>query len=298
MRQFQIILLFTLLFVCAKAQNNMNIFTSYGSISSYPVSDIDSMNTIPPWLNIYLSNGSGSPVSYYLPTIDSIKYSSILDSIPSATTGMITLLTDTTASCDGSTVGASGAPPNARGICWSKSSPPTTSDFVSYATNPSFNLVMNGLEKDTTYHVRAFATNVVGTAYGATRSFIAGNDGVYTGTWSGHLVIPVSQLDTIFSNLNMVTTMTATPSPNTYNISMDWSELFGAQPGVIVPVLEGTLNGTTLTVSNSRYVYQGIVLFIFNGTIEFDPSMSSILNTSTITVTGDATGYFNVNGTN
>lgn len=61
-----------------------------------------------------------------------------------------------------------GAPITARGICWSTAANPTTaSPHTTNGTGPgSFSGVMTGLVTYTTYHVRPYATNSIGTAYG------------------------------------------------------------------------------------------------------------------------------------
>jgi len=66
-----------------------------------------------------------------------------------------------------------GAAVTVRGVCWSTSVNPTTSN--SKTTNGSgtgsFTSSITGLSQGTTYHVRAYATNSVGTSYGSDRSF-------------------------------------------------------------------------------------------------------------------------------
>jgi hypothetical protein len=59
------------------------------------------------------------------------------------------------------------------GICWSTSENPTLSDnYISAGTgSASFRITITGLEPDTDYYVRAYATNHVGTAYGDLWSF-------------------------------------------------------------------------------------------------------------------------------
>jgi hypothetical protein len=57
---------------------------------------------------------------------------------------------------------------SARGVCWSTSANPTISDSkTSDGTGTGvFNSIITGLVRNTTYHIRAYATNEEGTAYG------------------------------------------------------------------------------------------------------------------------------------
>lgn len=61
----------------------------------------------------------------------------------------------------------------ARGVCWSTSINPTI--LNSHTSDSSgtgvFTSNITGLSSATTYHVRAYATNSVGTAYGVDRTF-------------------------------------------------------------------------------------------------------------------------------
>jgi uncharacterized protein (TIGR02145 family) len=61
-----------------------------------------------------------------------------------------------------------------RGICWSTSKNPTISDNhgVDIDTKKSFRVNMNNLTLNTTYYVRAYATNSFGTSYGNQLVFI------------------------------------------------------------------------------------------------------------------------------
>ncbi|MDD4921184.1 MAG: fibrobacter succinogenes major paralogous domain-containing protein [Bacteroidales bacterium] len=68
----------------------------------------------------------------------------------------------------GSITSNGGSAITARGICWSKSSSPTMTDSIRTLTGNAtpFTIDMTHLEQGTTYHVRAFATNGIGTSYG------------------------------------------------------------------------------------------------------------------------------------
>jgi hypothetical protein len=61
----------------------------------------------------------------------------------------------------------------ARGICWSTSASPTIADNIvpSGTGEGTFSVTIYGLTSNTTYHVRAYATNGGGTAYGDDVSF-------------------------------------------------------------------------------------------------------------------------------
>ena len=88
--------------------------------------------------------------------------------LPSVTTAQVTNIGEHTASCGGNVTDDGGSPVTVRGICWSTSHNPTTGN--SHVTNGSgtgsFTVSMTGLTAHTTYYVRAYATNSVGTEYG------------------------------------------------------------------------------------------------------------------------------------
>ena len=85
------------------------------------------------------------------------------------TTNLVSSIQQTTATCGGSVVSQGGAPVIARGVCWSTSPDPTVSlstKSIDGSGNGSFTSIITGLVTGTTYYVRAYATNSVGTAYG------------------------------------------------------------------------------------------------------------------------------------
>ena len=102
-----------------------------------------------------------------------VSFTPIVYTIPVVTTGTISNIATTSASSGGNVTSDGGATVTARGICWSTSHNPTTSN--SKTTNGtgtgSFTSSLTGLTSNTTYYVRAYATNSVGTAYGEERSF-------------------------------------------------------------------------------------------------------------------------------
>jgi len=93
--------------------------------------------------------------------------------IPILTTTVVTSITVTTASSGGNITDNGGASVTARGVCWSTSQNPTIADAYTNdgSGTGSFTSSLTGLTGNTTYYVRAYATNNMGTAYGNQVSF-------------------------------------------------------------------------------------------------------------------------------
>ena len=115
----------------------------------------------------YAGNAIGTP------DIGVYAYGAISATVPVITTTAPSQKTQTSAVSGGNTTSDGGASITERGICWSTSVNPTILD--SHVTNPGsvgiFASSMTGLIKNTTYYVRAYATNSVGTSYGSGISF-------------------------------------------------------------------------------------------------------------------------------
>jgi uncharacterized protein (TIGR02145 family) len=94
---------------------------------------------------------------------------------PTVTTASITGLTQTFATSGGNVTASGGVNVTARGVCWSTSSNPTI-DLSTKTTDAAgtgvFTSSITGLTLNTTYYVRAYATNSVGTDYGNQVSFL------------------------------------------------------------------------------------------------------------------------------
>ena len=93
--------------------------------------------------------------------------------LPTVTTTAVTAITASSATSGGNVTSDGGATVTARGVCWSTSHNPTTSNSKTANGTGAGNFTssITGLSESTTYYVRAYATNNVGTAYGAERSF-------------------------------------------------------------------------------------------------------------------------------
>jgi hypothetical protein len=90
------------------------------------------------------------------------------------TTNNLTNITENTATCGGNVILDGGGTITARGVCWSTNHNPTIED--NKTTNGSgigsFTSSLSDLASQTTYYVRAYATNEAGTAYGEEKSFV------------------------------------------------------------------------------------------------------------------------------
>ncbi len=88
--------------------------------------------------------------------------------LPTITTTSLSAITTTTATGGGNIISDGGAAISARGVCWNTSQYPTilnskTNDGTSAGT---FSSSITGLTPGSTYYVRAYSTNSIGTAYG------------------------------------------------------------------------------------------------------------------------------------
>lgn len=94
-------------------------------------------------------------------------------SIPTINTNMVSSITYNSANCGGEVLSNGGETVVARGICWSTVSNPTIADSKTTDASGlgSFSSSLTGLSESTTYYVRAYATNSIGTVYGNQVSF-------------------------------------------------------------------------------------------------------------------------------
>ncbi len=93
---------------------------------------------------------------------------------PTIVTNEVTNITTTTADVDANVTADGGADVTSKGVCWSMNQNPTIADNN---TNDgggmgAFTSKLTDLIPNTTYYVRAFATNEAGTAYGEQKSFM------------------------------------------------------------------------------------------------------------------------------
>lgn len=162
---------------------------------------------------------------------------------PSVSTAEITNISINTAIAGGVVLTDGGGTVSARGVCWSTSQNPAINDNHTNDGNGLGSFISNitELSANTTYYVRAYATNNVGTAYGSEVSFTTESEqiwpnGVLPGLFS---VSPTQQVHFSQGNLQyQASTNTWKFADNQYdyvgssnsNISSSysgWIDLFG-----------------------------------------------------------------------
>ena len=94
--------------------------------------------------------------------------------VPDISTVSVSTITKTSAETIGNITSSGGAEVISRGVCWGTVHNPTIADSTITADlsgSPTFTANLTGLWPNTTYYVRAYATNSAGTAYGNEISF-------------------------------------------------------------------------------------------------------------------------------
>ena len=102
-----------------------------------------------------------------------VSFTTSQAAVPTLTTTAITSISQTYASSGGNITSDNGGSITARGVCWSLSQSPTITDYKSEDGNGAgvFTSSITGLTKGTTYYIRAYAINSVGTGYGSILQF-------------------------------------------------------------------------------------------------------------------------------
>ena len=102
---------------------------------------------------------------------------------PTVTTTVVSSITSTSASSGGNVTSYGGSSITARGVCWSTAANPTVAlstktDEGATSTTGEFTSNITGLSPNTKYYVRAYATNIAGTAYGSEVNFTTNSTSV------------------------------------------------------------------------------------------------------------------------
>ena len=171
--------------------------------------------------------------------------------IPTVTTAQVTNIASTTAVGGGNVTSSGGATVTERGICWSTGHNPTTSSsHASSGTGTgSFTVSMTGLTANTTYYVRTYAINNVGTAYGNEVSFTTLNNS------GNHEYVDLG----LPSGLLWATCNVGAETPEEYGYYFAWGEITtkSTYTWSTYQYCNGSSNTLTKYCNNSSYGYNG-----------------------------------------
>ena len=222
-------------------------------------------NATGPYQAVTNPSGLGDEVS------DNVTYDPWISGAPTVTTSAVSNVTLTTASSGGIVTNDGGAAVTARGVCWSTSRNPTTAN--SHTTNGTgtgtFTSSITGLTPGTTYHVRAYAANSIGTSYG--------NDVTFT-TTAATLTIS----GTVMHGTNPVEGVTITFSDDSHTETTDTDGNYS------YTVLYGT--STTVTASKQGYTFTPSEYSYTNLTIDQLNQDFTVLNYVSVTITNPQNG--------
>jgi hypothetical protein len=104
---------------------------------------------------------------------EEITFTTLPVALATVSTSSVNSITRNTALANGNVSATGGGTVTARGFCWSTGSNPTlgNSFSVNGAGTGSYAYNVTGLTANTTYYIRAYATNEAGTVYATVRSF-------------------------------------------------------------------------------------------------------------------------------
>ncbi|MDY6325690.1 MAG: FISUMP domain-containing protein [Bacteroidales bacterium] len=102
-----------------------------------------------------------------------MQFQGLQHRLPTVITSAVTEITENSALCGGTVTDEGSNAVTGRGVCWGTSHNPTINDSLTTEGSGigSFTSNITELESSTTYYVRAYATNDVGTAYGQEIAF-------------------------------------------------------------------------------------------------------------------------------
>ena len=142
--------------------------------------------------------------------------------LPTVTTTEVTNITSNSATCGGNVTSDGNGTVSSRGICWSTSPNPTIAENKTTDGSGigSFTSSLSNLASQTTYYVRAYATNEAGTSYGTQKSFTTLAEETISGTENGHDYVDLG----LPSGLKWATYNVGADSPEEYGHYFAWGE--------------------------------------------------------------------------
>jgi hypothetical protein len=174
MKKNLLIILGAICIISIFAQKTFNIYKSDLSVLNVIVSSIDSLkfSNSDTQLDVYKSDNS--VVTTAVASIDSITFTdTIAQTLPILSTTAATSISYTTAQSGLVIKSVGGTTILEKGICWSTTPTPTIENnkIISSAATSTSVVGLTGLTAGSVIYIRAYATNLAGTAYADQKSF-------------------------------------------------------------------------------------------------------------------------------
>ena len=226
--------------------NTKKVSGSGTGIYSVELSDLSEGITY--YVRAYAINSKGTAYG------EQVSFTTKGYSLPTVVTTSVTNVTYTSASVGGEVRSDGGTTVTERGVVYSTSSKPTTSNSKkrSGSGTGAYSVELSDLSEGTTYYVRAYAINSKGTAYGEQVSFTTlRSNGGNTGNTKKTIVFD--------ADVDQGNAGTDYNYPSSYTITKD---------GVTITVSEGII-GTYNNVDHYRvYKYQTLTVSTTSGSIK------------------------------
>lgn len=256
------------------------------------ISKMDSLNAFTTYyVRAYATNDNGTIYG------DEVSFTT-LSGIAGLTTNPLTAITAYAAFGSGRLSIDGGAPITEQGLCWNSSPNPTTdfSKVISTASNDTISGNLTGLTPGTTYYVRTYAVNSVGTSYGDEVSFTTkdGKMDITTNSSSGTTAYATTSGGTITSDGGAPVTergicWSTNQSPTTASNKISCASGLGTFVATITGLTPGTsyfirsygINSVGTTYGNQTGVItlNGTVLLTTNSVLSITANSGSCIGT-------------------